>query len=128
MPLKSERISFKTLWRNISSHNTLLSKLKIALFIAIFAYIVYPFICGQYGFVAYLRYKYLEKKMVCELAQEKVLTDSLTIVLDNLKSNSAYIENIARSRLWMKKPGESIIYFKEHTLVDSSKQIGRTNK
>ncbi len=91
--------------------------LTAVLFIAV----LYFFLGGQFGLVNYFRFQQLKKTYREELEYEIRRGDSLRAEIERLKSDTLYIESLARKHLGMIKPGEEIVIFKEKKKEDSGK-------
>lgn len=85
--------------------------LKIALFI-LGILLLYFFLGGETGFIRYMRFKLLERKLRKEIEYEKIRHDSLILELEKLEQDSSYIEYIARTKLGMVRDNEKIIRFR----------------
>ncbi|MFP4458500.1 MAG: FtsB family cell division protein [Candidatus Zixiibacteriota bacterium] len=87
--------------------------LKRLLAIAAILVVLFFFLGGEFGLINYMRYKHYESKLRRLLADEQAKTDSLNELIDKLQNDTLYIESLARERLNMVKPGETMILFKE---------------
>jgi cell division protein FtsB len=85
--------------------------LKVALFI-VGLLLLYFFLGGETGFIRYMRYKLLERKLRNDIEYEKKRHDSLLFELEKLETDSSYIEYIARTKLGMVRENEKIIRFR----------------
>ncbi len=98
-----------------SKHSKKLIKknLKKILFILIICGIIYYLFFGAYGFINIIKLKRRANKLKNEkqelLKKEEALFDSLK----KIKSDTFLIEKIAREKLGMIKPGDTVIIYDE---------------
>ncbi len=83
-----------------------------AFFLVVLLIILFIF-GGEYGALSIFRYQRYEKTLSNRLEAERAKSDSLRQLLDNLKTDSEFIERTARERLRMIKNGETIYRFEE---------------
>jgi cell division protein FtsB len=81
--------------------------------VAIFAVIVYVSFSGNEGIINLLRIQKKNADMRAEIQQLSLTVDSLNKEIFRLKTDSLYIEHIARERLGMAARDEQIFKFVE---------------
>jgi len=87
--------------------------MRVALFFFIAMLVLVFLFGGQFGLISLLARTRYQKKLEEDLLLEKARKDSLTEVLNRLKTDSEYLEKIARERLILHKKGERIYRFEE---------------
>lgn len=71
-------------------------------------YLGYSYLGGSYGFYNLWKLQKHKKALRAELAVLQARQDSLQQEIHRLQSDSTYIEEIARKKYYMGKPGETI--------------------
>jgi len=71
-------------------------------------YIAYSYLGGSYGFYNLWKLHRQESVLQAELAELQARQDSLEHEVSRLQSDTTYIEELARKKYYMGKPGESI--------------------
>lgn len=86
-------------------------KRKIAwgILVAFLLFLGYLYIGGDYGLWQHWKLTRKRDQLVKELATLRREQDSLRVVIRKLKSDSSYIEKVAREKYNMGKPDEEII-------------------
>ncbi len=85
-------------------------RLSWILFSGIILFLLYLYIGGDYGLYRHWQLKQKRQVLYKELQLAKQEKDSLTVVIQKLKTDSAYIIKIAREKYNMGKPNEEIIH------------------
>jgi len=84
------------------------SRMILAIFAAVTAYIAYSYLGGDYGFYNMWRLHRQKSALQAELAELQARQDSLKREIVRLQSDTTYIEELARKKYQMGKPGEEI--------------------
>jgi len=101
--LKAERISRKARWKAP----------LIAAGVLLVLYFLVTRVMGEMGVVKYLRMKSQRTALTEEIAKLSQDNARLRREVSSLKSDSAYIERIARDKLGLARPGEIVYYYGE---------------
>jgi cell division protein FtsB len=101
--VKAERSSRKARWKIP----------LIAAGILLVSYFLVTRVMGEMGVVKYLRMKAQRTALTEEIAKLSQDNARLRREVSSLKSDSAYIERIARDKLGLARPGEIVYYYGE---------------
>jgi len=89
--------------------------LKVLLLIVLVPILTYDLFAGDTGFVTF-KNKLIYKSQLNELiSQEYARSDSLLLIIHRLNCDTLFLEEIARIRLGMSRPGEKIYKFQNET-------------
>jgi cell division protein FtsB len=80
----------------------------MALSAALIVYVAYSYLGGSYGFYNMWKLHRQENALQAELAALQARQDSLKREIARLQSDTTYIEELARKKYQMGKPGEDI--------------------
>lgn len=69
----------------------------------------YLYIGGEYGLWQHWKQHQKKQQLLREIAQLRAEKDSLTIVIERLRTDSSYIAQIAREKYFLGLPDEEII-------------------
>jgi cell division protein FtsB len=75
---------------------------------AVLVYVGYSYLGGSYGFYNLWRLHRQKSALRAELATLQARQDSLQQEISRLQSDTTYIEELARKKYYMGKPGENI--------------------
>lgn len=85
---------------------------RFALYALVVFLVLISLFGGDFSLIARYRYKRYEKIFERQLRAEQAKQDSLNRVLERLKTDSEYLERLARERHFMIKDGERVYIFK----------------
>lgn len=84
------------------------SKIMLAIVGAAVLYLGYSYLGGSYGFYNLWKLQRQKSALQTELAALQARQDSLKQEINRLQSDTTYIEELARTKYYMGKPGENI--------------------
>jgi cell division protein FtsB len=88
-------------------------RLAIASGVLLGVYLLVSFIFGEMGVVKYYRMKLHSRAVNEEIAVLRQANAQLSREVHSLKTDTAYMERIARDKLGLARPGEIVYYYGE---------------